>query len=46
LGGGLYVAAGSVTLTNVTLSTNDAHGGNGGQAGGAFVAGHVVHVSV
>jgi uncharacterized repeat protein (TIGR01451 family) len=34
-GGGLYVAAGSVTLTNDTLSGNDAQGGNGGNGGDA-----------
>src|SRR5262249_56661553 len=30
----LYVAAGSVTLTNDTLSANHAQGGNGGNGGG------------
>ena len=34
-GGGLYVAGGSVTLTNdTTLSGNHAYGGNGGNGGG------------
>src|SRR6516165_2444486 len=32
-GGGLYVASGSVTLTNDTLSSNYAIGGNGGAGG-------------
>jgi hypothetical protein len=32
-GGGLYVAAGTATLSNVTLSTNTAQGGTGGDGG-------------
>ena len=32
-GGGLYVAGGSVTLTNNTLDNNQAGGGNGGSGG-------------
>jgi hypothetical protein len=30
VGGGLYVTGGTVTLTNVTFSSNTAQGGNGG----------------
>ena len=33
-GGGLYVAGGTATLTNVTLSFNTARGGQGGVAFG------------
>jgi hypothetical protein len=33
LGGGLYVAAGMVTLTSTTVSSNTAQGGNLGGAG-------------
>jgi hypothetical protein len=32
-GGGLYISAGAATLTNVTLSSNAARGGNGGMGG-------------
>jgi hypothetical protein len=38
-GGGLYVAGGSVTLSNDTLSGNNAQGGNGGQGGNAAFGG-------
>jgi hypothetical protein len=38
-GGGLYVAGGSATLTNDTLSGNSAQGG-GGAAGGSVTGGH------
>jgi hypothetical protein len=37
-GGGLYVAGGSVTLSNDTLSENQARGGNGGKGSGYFSA--------
>jgi hypothetical protein len=35
-GGGLYLAGGSATLTNDTLSGNSAQGGGGGGGGGGF----------
>jgi hypothetical protein len=38
-GGALYVAGGSVTVTNTTLSANTAQGGQGGQGGGHGVPG-------
>ena len=49
-GGGLYVAAGTATLTNVTLSSNTAQGGQhgilneqaAGNGGGLYVAGGTV----
>jgi hypothetical protein len=47
LGGGLYVAGGTATLTNVTVSSNSAQGGDGSQGGfacggGLYVAGGTV----
>jgi hypothetical protein len=39
-GGGLYVAAGTVTLTSVTLSSNSAVGGPGGRGSNPGLPGH------
>jgi uncharacterized repeat protein (TIGR01451 family) len=38
-GGGLYVAGGTVTLSNDTLSGNNAQGGNGGSGGSSLIFG-------
>jgi hypothetical protein len=39
IGGGLYVSNGTVSLTNVTLSSNSAQGGQGGPAGSGGLGG-------
>jgi hypothetical protein len=39
-GAGVYLAAGAVTLTNDTLSSNQAGGGNGGNGGGGGATGY------